>query len=334
MDIETQPRDAAENIDARAERIMGLLGGDDDDGAPPETVAQEESTPAGEDAAPPDTDPGASGEDEGQREPEKSSAIEAPLSWSAEGKAAFAKLPPDLQQIVATRESERERGVSQRMSEAAEKAKAAEAEKAQAAQERQRYAQQLSQFANLSMMIDPVLAEGQKTDWAKLAREEPATYVQKWAEYQQRFGQVQAAIAQRDHIAAQELQDKRREEATKLLARVPEWGDAKKYQADFTAMLTDAKDAYGFAPEEIDGLVDHRAYLVLRDAMRYRQQEAAKKAAIAKQVAAPTRVQKPGGGESGTSQSAQLTALRNRANRSGRMEDRAAYVLAKLEQGN
>lgn len=50
----------------------------------------------------------------------------APVSWTAEEKALFAKLPPDLRQTVARRESEREKAFTAKMQETAEHRKVAE----------------------------------------------------------------------------------------------------------------------------------------------------------------------------------------------------------------
>lgn len=52
--------------------------------------------------------------------------IDPPSSWSADAKEHFAKLPPDLQAIVAKRESEREGLLTQKSQEFAEKNKAYE----------------------------------------------------------------------------------------------------------------------------------------------------------------------------------------------------------------
>lgn len=44
-------------------------------------------------------------------------AIQAPKSWSAEDRAKFASLPPDLQQVVANRENERDKFLTQKSNE-------------------------------------------------------------------------------------------------------------------------------------------------------------------------------------------------------------------------
>ncbi|PKR56350.1 hypothetical protein [Thalassospira lohafexi] len=51
-------------------------------------------------------------EEEGEAEPVE--AIDPPVSWSAEAKAKFAELPPEVQQEVLKRESDFERGIAQK----------------------------------------------------------------------------------------------------------------------------------------------------------------------------------------------------------------------------
>lgn len=71
-------------------------------------------------------------EDEGESDPAERPAIAAPKSWPADMREAFAKLPGDLQQVIATRENERDAAFNRQVREAADRKQAAEAELAAA----------------------------------------------------------------------------------------------------------------------------------------------------------------------------------------------------------
>ena len=57
-------------------------------------------------------------EDESEGDPE--AVIAAPKSWPAEMREQFAQLPPDLQQVIADRETERDAAFNRQVNEAAQ----------------------------------------------------------------------------------------------------------------------------------------------------------------------------------------------------------------------
>jgi hypothetical protein len=321
-DLETPAPTA--DVDARADFILGKLG--DDDAAPPVEVL--ESTPTqGEDG--PAEAPVTEVVDEGKGDP-ASPVIDPPDSWTAEAKERFKQLPPDLQSVIAERDAEQKRTFNRQINEAAEQRKAAEAERQQAAQERQRYAQSLDQFVQAAQTLDPILAEGQKTDWVALARENPAEYVQKWATYQQRAAQVQAAVQQREQLMMQQRHEHFVREEAALIAKVPEWADPQKGNAGIQEIREGAISLYGYKPEEVQLIGDHRHALILRDALAYHKLLAAQKTAIEKKVVQVPRVQKPQAANE-TGRSEQVTARLKRARMSDSVEDRANAILAALD---
>lgn len=130
-------------------------------------------------------------------------------------------------------------------------------------------------------------------DWAKMREEDPIGYIQKrdeWAEKQAKRQQMQQQTeAQRRAAYQQQMQ----EGQARLMDALPSWRDdtvRKKESAEITEGLI---SNYGFAPEELVGLADHRLVLLARDAIKGRQ--AAKSTDIArKKVADKPKVQKPG----------------------------------------
>lgn len=314
--------DVAENPETTIEQdvdyITGQLG---DDGAAPEESEVAET----EDAAPEDTQPSG---DESETEPAAEDGqppIEAPLSWSTEAKETFKALPREAQQVIADRERARDVEVRRSQNEAAEIRKAVETE-------RQQYAAQLQNVMALTANFDPVIAQGLQTDWAKLAAEDPSGYIAQKAAFDDRVQKLQAGQAQLNALNQKQLTERLQAEDKALVEKIPEWADPEKGKAELSSITTKAKSLYGISPEEIGRLADHRVILVLRDAAKYHDLMAAQKAAKAKQVQTPPkRVQKPGGRNDGTEQGRAL-ALKNRAAKTGSLEDRAAFVLAALDE--
>ena len=178
--------------------------------------------------------------------------------------------------------------------------------------------------------FDPVLANGQRTDWATLARENPAEYVARKEEHEARVNywrQVQHhAQETRFHAASAE----RNAGEQRMAELVPEWRDEGKRKA-LADGLSKTLESYGFKPEEYGSVNDPRILLVARDAMLFRQQQAARKAAEAKKAApAPSRTLSPGTAQSSSS-NGQARALFAKAARTGRIDDQVNAILATLE---
>lgn len=97
---------------------------------------------------------------------------------------------------------------------------------------------------------------------------------QRIAEFQQlqEYQHQQAAVAQQQ--AQRQFQEYVQNETGELLRRMPELRDPGKAQEFYSHATKAAKDFYDFRPEEIQGLSDHRAFLVLKDAIAYRQLKA------------------------------------------------------------
>lgn len=179
--------------------------------------------------------------------------------------------------------------------------------------------------------LDPVLAEGMKTDWATLARENPAEYVARKEAYE---GRVRAwqQVAQARELATQEAASQRLAEGeARMREAVPEWSDEGK-RKELQSSIARTLETYGFKPEEYHHVADHRVLLVARDAMLYRQMQAERKAADAKKAAPPVpRTVTPGTPQNGKSNGRTQALIK--AAQSGRIDDQVNAALALLEQG-
>lgn len=248
--------------------------------------------------------------------------ITPPDSWSAEYRAKFAALPLDLQAVIVEREREQKSAFNKQINEVAETKKAAETE-------RQRLAQTLDHFITNATSFDPILAEGQRTDWAKLAREDPVAYVEKKAAFDQRVGELRMAQAERQNLEAHNIHETRMREANALLEKVPEWKDPEKYKAEWSAMKDTGKKLYGFSEQELESFNDHRFVIALRNLHRYDQMVKAQQTVQTKKVVPVQKIQKPGGGEASAKGGAK--ALKQAVANASGMHEKAALVASMIE---
>jgi hypothetical protein len=316
------------SMDQRASLISSLLDDDEGAAAAAETEAPETESATDEVAETAPAEAPASDDQPEGDEPSPDAtevepaqpAIEPPATYPAELRDRFKQLPPDLQRDLAQLETERNRGVSQKLEEAARIRQAAETE-------RQRYAQQLDHALTLATSFDPDIATAAKmtpAQWAQLAAENPGEHVRLQAKMQQ----VNALQAEREHIAQAQRAETVATETARLIEAMPELRDPAKARA-FTKDVTDTLASYGFTERELHGLSDHRMLQVVRDAIAYRKGEAARKAAAAKVAKPVPKVQKPGTGE--RAQPARNEAILKRARSASSLHDKADALAALLD---
>lgn len=118
------------------------------------------------------------------------------------------------------------------------------------------------------------------------------------------------------------------EQAKQLVAKIPDFGDPVKAQAKYAA-LSKAAAVYGYAPEEVGGVLDHRAMLVLNDALKY-QELMNKQAKLQKKPAPATTLLRPSASKAvqPVNQQKKLRdALIKKARATGKPDDVAATLL-------
>jgi hypothetical protein len=103
---------------------------------------------------------------------------------------------------------------------------------------------------------------------------------------QQQGEQQRAASEQEQQSRAQSVQAALQNEARLMHEKIPELRTPEGRNT-FFAEAAKHGAAYGLAPEDIAGVQDHRMFLVLRDAMKFRQLQSAKPAAVEQARAAP-----------------------------------------------
>lgn len=216
----------------------------------------------------------------------------------------------------------------------AEARKAAEAEQAKAYQERQAARQQLDAIVTT---LETAVKTGQlKEPDPSLLDSDPVTYLRQqaqWNQAQTAYAQAQqqrAAIQQQEaHFAHLQRQQILEAERGQLLAKVPEWKDEGKAQAE-KAELTQWLLKQGYTPEQIESTTDHRAILAQLKAFRYEKLIEEQRAVIDRKVPpAQTRPVKPGAAQEGPSTPINQAAMQ-RLRKGGKVDDAAAAIASLL----
>lgn len=171
-------------------------------------------------------------------------------------------------------------------------AEAAEA-KREAQSERERIGQERSHYANhLDVVLSSLQTQliGDQAELARLAQTDPAEWVARNAEMQQRYTDYQNAVQERQQLAnrmtaeqERELSDWRKGEQAALSSKLPEWSDPKVQERE-SLEIAEYLISKGYPHEELANLQDHRALLIARDAAKWQQHIKAKASAQAKQV--------------------------------------------------
>jgi hypothetical protein len=138
----------------------------------------------------------------------------------------------------------------------------------------------------------------------------------------------QRATETRQAETAKEVQDRQNRESALLVEKMPELRDEKRAKA-FAGDIQQVLPKYGFTQQEIANLpIDHRQFLVLRDAIRWSKLQASKAAQPKSQVPRPP-VQKGGKRLTPDAHKARsASAAIDRARQSGSLEDVTAAYLA------
>lgn len=220
---------------------------------------------------------------------------------------------------------QRQADYTRKTMEVAEQRKQAEAEAQKATQERTQYQENL---LRMQAQLEVALQEQQKIDWEQLIQTDPQEYLRQ----KHLFDQRQAAWQQnqQEHYRlsqieqAQEVQRRQdyiKQQQAELLAKLPEWSDPKKAQAESAAIRSYLIDQ-GYTADTVDNLADANMVLTARKAMLYDQMVAKAQTAQKKVAQLPTKVEKPGtGANPGLDR---RTSAFQKLSKSGRVEDAAS----------
>ena len=167
-------------------------------------------------------------------------------------------------------------------------------------------------------------------DWDALERENPVQWLKLKELERQRAGEIQAVTAERQRMQqiseqeqGQRLQEHLSAQQNLVLEKIPEWADSE-IQAEDQRKLVEFGRTVGFTDNELDTIYDHRALIVLRDAMRYRELTNGERITQAKSKIGSAR-----GGNKLTARrtrSRKEKTQRGRLKQSGKIEDAASLM--------
>ena len=132
--------------------------------------------------------------------------------------------------------------------------------------------------AALQMLSNGTFAHPPQAPSEELFNTDPMAYMEQQLQYQkdQQAFQEKVGYMQQQAQANQQTQEQARgaylsQEVELLKGFHPELFDAEKGPEVKERLVTTASESYGFSPEEINGVMDHRHMRVLMDAIAYRQ---------------------------------------------------------------
>ena len=165
-------------------------------------------------------------------------------------------------------------------------------------------------------------------DWDALQRENPLQFLNLKYLEQEREGEIQAVQAEQarmQQLLAGENDKKLQEhlvvQQSLVLEKIPEWADGD-VQANEQRKLLEFGREVGFSDEELNTIYDHRALVVLRDAMRYNELTNGDRITAAK-----SKIGSVKGGNQETSRrvrSRKAKAARAKLKATGKVDDAAA----------
>ena len=318
------------SVDNALDQAMSLLGDDDTPGvqAPIESLSDEGKADRIANEPEPDGEqPVVTSETQEEAE----TPIDPPISWDAEAKEEFKSFPRAAQEKILAREKQRESHFGKTQQELTAKEKAIDADRLSVQNERQNYAQRLSQIIDQTQTMDPVIAEGRSTDWAKAHAEDPLGAPAKYFAWQQREQQLSMMSQQRDQISNQIRAEMFRKAEERLSTELKdEWTNPDKrkaFQSDVKKVLQDV----GFSEDEFAGVTDARALLVARKAALYDKLMAQQsKIADAKKTPPAPKTVLKSQASADPDKSSDVAKVLAKARTSTRMEDQAALIASLL----
>ena len=161
---------------------------------------------------------------------------------------------------------------------------------------------------------------------------EKANYEKRLGEYYQSSQQLQQARQQSEAIEAQRVAAVTQAEKDKLKEAWPDFYDEAKAHEVRSSFLTGLQQHYGIDPKTVETVLDHRFYILARDAIAYR---AAKKEApnVSAKLKIKPKVVKPGTRTQGQPQTKQLAEARANLKRTGKTADAENAFLQLIEKG-
>lgn len=167
--------------------------------------------------------------------------------------------------------------VQKQMQSAAEARKQAESVFLELQSERQQIAQVASLIESGQLARPPVEPPKDQFESDPIGyMEARIRYDEEMEAYKQHNGALQNMLQQKTEAEQRSMQAYLDEQFMQLKTVEPDFNDPEKAQVIRAAMTKVSEEVYGYKPEEIAAVTDHRAIRVLRDAARWQELQATK----------------------------------------------------------
>lgn len=293
-----------------------------------ETELEDDSESEDEDEQPDDEDDS----DESDEETDDSEDDEDTEDAAQEGQSFTVKV--DGQEVTVTLDELKQgysgqKYVQKGMQEAAMQRKQAEEVYNALLNERQNIAQMYQQLQSGGVQQAPVPPSRELFDTDPIGyMDAKLRYDDDIIAYQGQMQQFEAITQQQSQAQQAAMQAYLQQEMETLKQTIPEFSDDKKASAVRDKMLSVGSEVYGYQPEEIGQIMDHRAIRVLHDAIKYREIMKGKKAAEDKANPANRRSRSvKAGSKPTTSNKKAIEKRRSKLKSTGSIDDALGLIL-------
>lgn len=157
--------------------------------------------------------------------------------------------------------------------------------------------------------------------------QDKARYDTAMEKYQKDMSQVQYTLAYQQKAQQQAQQAYLEREMETLRQVMPEFADPEKATKTRDSMLRMGTEIYGYQPEEISAVMDHRAIRVLNDAIKYQEIMRGKDKAVEKATKGPKSKVVKAGSKKTASNRNDTRQARSKLKRSGSIQDAMSLIL-------
>ena len=138
--------------------------------------------------------------------------------------------------------------------------------------------------------------------------------------YNEQQGQMMQLRQYQQQQMAQANQERLARETEMLAEKIPEFSDPERAGKLREDLVRTASEFYGYSPEDLSGVTDHRALLVLKDAMMWRKSQA-KRSQVEQKAQKARPVIKPQAKRTADPKRKQEQQSKSKLKKTGRVED-------------
>lgn len=263
-------------------------------------------------------------EEEDQEEPEEEEVAEQPNTFTVKVDGTEVEVTLDELQRGYSGQKYIQKGM-QEVADLRKKAETANATLASAGEAVLALYQQMQTpgFAQPPTPPDEAMLESDPIGYTQ----DEARYRKAMEKYQQDMTQVQHTLAHQQQAQQQAQQAYLEREMETLRQVMPEFADPEKATKTRDSMLRMGTEIYGYQPEEISAVMDHRAIRVLNDAIKYQEIMQGKDKAVEKATKGPKRKVVKAGSKKTASNRNDTRQARSKLKRSGSIQDAMSLIL-------